>query len=360
MSDETNIETVDSFEHSATIGKLALALARASLEFSAALKDRENPAYRGSKYVPLENLIDATRPALSKNELAVMQLPSLSDQDVQITTVLAHSSGEWISSSLRVPGTMRDRFDAQSVGSGITYARRYSYQSILNIAGEVDDDGNAAAGVGSKEAAHDIAKRKVAEHVAKTGKPVLAFTPGDAGMIYLTGNEAMSLLRVNISEQDKALVIWLPNTKKNAIPADQMEKFFGLCEQHGIEPKVVPAAPNGTASAPSEAVPTIRSCERGETKKHQVYLKVRYGTSDVSSTLNCFHKELFEYLEKGVGKPASLIVEKVKDYQNVVGIEKIGNQTFSLNQDGHWLPDIQASEPPPIDDNDIPPEMFPQ
>ena len=216
------------FEHSETIGKLILALSKARKAFKPALKDRDNPAYR-AKYVPLENLIDATADALSENELAVLQLPTEAgtERNIAITTLLAHSSGEWISSKLELPGTMRERYDAQSVGSGITYARRYAYQSMLNVAGEVDDDGNAAAGVGSKAAAQDVAKRKIEEHAKANGAtPVLTFTPGVAGMTYLSGVEAMALLKVNITEEDKNLVIWLPVAKKNAIASDQVGKVL--------------------------------------------------------------------------------------------------------------------------------------
>jgi ERF superfamily len=355
MSDEVKAAI---FEHSETIGKLVGALAKARKAFSPALKDRSNSAYSGAKYVPLENLIDATSDALSDNELAVLQLPVSADADrnIALTTILAHSSGEWISSRIELPATMRERYDAQTVGSGITYARRYSYQSMLNIAGEVDDDGNAAAGVGSKQAADAVAKRKVEAHAKANGAtPVLEFTPAPAGMTYLHGNEAMALLRVNVSEEDKALVIWLPNSKKNAIPSDQVEKFFGLCQLHGIEPKIVAAA-QGAVSTPVEAAPTIRSVSDATTKKHQPYLIVRYGTEALSTSLNCFDKDLFEYLKTGIGKPASLVVEKKGDYSNIKGIEKIGSQTFSVNQDGKCLPDIQTK--PIITDDDLPKEMF--
>ena len=229
---------------------------------------------------------------------------------------------------------------------------------------------------GSKVAAQEVGKqiiREKAEAMAARGtKLTLGFTPGAAGMTYLVGDTAVAALKGYLSTEEGALVIWLPRAMKHAIPNDQVEKFFGLCEKAGIEPKIVPAAP-GTAAAPSVAVPsktalesqleasipTIRSTERGETKKHQVYLKVRYGTADATSTLNCFKSDLFPYLEAGVGKPASLIVQKVKDYQNIMGIESIGNQTFSLNQDEKYVPDIQADEPPLITDEDLPAEMFP-
>ena len=69
-----------------------------------------------------------------------------------ITTMLAHSSGEWIATDLTLPAMMRDRFDAQSVGSAITYGSAWtSLQAILGVAADDDDDANRAAGIGTKE-----------------------------------------------------------------------------------------------------------------------------------------------------------------------------------------------------------------
>ena len=90
-----------------------------------------------------------------------------------VLTRLLHKSGQYFESDLTMPAVMRERFDAQSVGSAITYARRYSLQALICLAAE-DDDGNAASGVGSKEAAQAVAARKVAEYNAKKGAPVAA------------------------------------------------------------------------------------------------------------------------------------------------------------------------------------------
>jgi len=131
--------------HSPTIGALGKALAAAGLEFDTAVKDTNNPFFK-SKYADLAELIRATRPALSKNGLVIVQSPRLSERAAQVTTMLLHSSGEWLADDLELPAAQGAKFDAQTVGSAITYARRYAYQSILNIAGEVDDDGIAASG----------------------------------------------------------------------------------------------------------------------------------------------------------------------------------------------------------------------
>lgn len=160
MSDEM-IAVKFGFRTSPEIGEIALSLVAAQAEFGAAVKDSANPAYR-SKYADLSSCIEATQKALSKHGIAVMQAPQLDGQMVTITTRLQHKSGQWYESDLTLPAVQRERFDAQSVGSAITYGRRYSLQSILNLA-TADDDGNSASGVGTHEQAQAVGKKKVAE-----------------------------------------------------------------------------------------------------------------------------------------------------------------------------------------------------
>ena len=146
------------FRTSTDVVEIAAALVLAQGELGAAIKDSANPAYR-SKYADLSSCIEATQKALNKHGIALMQAPQLDGQMVTITTRLQHKSGQWYESDLTLPAVQRDRFDAQSVGSAITYGRRYSLQAILNLA-TADDDGNAASGIGSNEQAQDVAKGK--------------------------------------------------------------------------------------------------------------------------------------------------------------------------------------------------------
>ena len=78
----------------------------------------------------------------------VLQTPRvIANRAVEITSMLAHSSGEFMAFDISFPAWQDtkdgQRFDAQTIGSAITYGRRYSYQSLLNISAEEDDDGNA-------------------------------------------------------------------------------------------------------------------------------------------------------------------------------------------------------------------------
>lgn len=151
---------------SRTIGKLVAALCKAQLDFGPVVKSSVNPQFR-SKYADLATIINATMPALAKNELAIIQTPHVSGRELTMTTMLVHSSDEWISNDLTMPATMRNELTAQTIGSAVTYSRRYALQSILGIAADVDDDGTEASGGGTHEAAQDVAKRKIAELEAK-------------------------------------------------------------------------------------------------------------------------------------------------------------------------------------------------
>ncbi|MFO0687493.1 MAG: ERF family protein [Myxococcota bacterium] len=127
--------------------ELAAALARAQGEFgtirkahTAQVQTRTGGAYSYS-FADLAAVLEAVRPALSKHELALVQLPAVRMVDgaafVAVETILAHSSGASISTTLELPV---DAATPQAIGSGMTYARRYSVLALLGIAAEDEDD----------------------------------------------------------------------------------------------------------------------------------------------------------------------------------------------------------------------------
>jgi len=208
---------------SATFGKLAAALAKAQMEFEPIKKDLENPYYK-SKYADLANVISATQPALAKNGLVVIQLPNVSIEARQmtLTTLLLHSSDEWLSNELTLPAIMdgrdgKQRFDSQSVGAAMTYARRYAYQAIVGVAAECDDDGNLARGGGTKQAAQDVANKKLADAAVKVKAGASLFCAWDDAEQkgYITGDkDLMSLNRELLLYKGK----W--NQKEGAVIVD--------------------------------------------------------------------------------------------------------------------------------------------
>lgn len=139
MEDIKTVE-VRSFRRSESIGKIAEALAKAQGSIRGAVKDAANPFFK-SRYADLASVMDACRGPLSENSLAVVQFPRTVEGGVEVETMLAHSSGEWMCESLFLPTA---KYDAQGIGSAITYARRYALASVAGVCPE-DDDGNAAS-----------------------------------------------------------------------------------------------------------------------------------------------------------------------------------------------------------------------
>ena len=135
-------------------------------KLSHAKKDSANPFFK-SKYADLESVWDACRGLLAENGLAVIQLPGktivntvvANDKEIVIgemslTTILAHSSGEWISQQMSVP---MSKIDAQGAGSCISYMRRYALAAVVGVV-QADDDANAAVQSKSSNSMKTIAK----------------------------------------------------------------------------------------------------------------------------------------------------------------------------------------------------------
>lgn len=104
----------------------------------------------GNRYSTLEDVLEASIPALQESGLALVQLPESTDGKadvVGLTTLLVHAaSGQYIGGTLSIPVlTEKGKSAAQVVGSGISYARRYGIMAILGLVQE-DDDGNASGG----------------------------------------------------------------------------------------------------------------------------------------------------------------------------------------------------------------------
>jgi hypothetical protein len=123
------------------ISTIAKALVKAQSEMSTPKKTSNNPFFK-SKYADLNEVREACLPAFNENQISVWQ-PTVSIEGKPfVKTVLLHESGEWIAGFTEIICNKIN--DAQSHGSGVTYARRYGLQSMANLGSE-DDDGNAAS-----------------------------------------------------------------------------------------------------------------------------------------------------------------------------------------------------------------------
>ena len=144
-----------------SIAALAAALSKAQSAMTGAKKDSVNPHFK-SKYADLASVWDACREPLTKNGLSVIQMPGKDEVGYYVETVLAHSSGEFVSCKLHIV-PIKD--DPQGLGSSITYARKYALAAIAGIApDDSDDDGEAAMG------RSDVRREQSARAVVQ-GKP---------------------------------------------------------------------------------------------------------------------------------------------------------------------------------------------
>ncbi|MEY9127609.1 ERF family protein [Bradyrhizobium yuanmingense] len=138
------------------IGAIAAALARAQAELTNPEKTLtaqiRSPFLRDDdrtfRYASLASGLDIVRKTLSQQEIATIQTTRVEETSghIHLTTLLAHSSGEWISSDWPVCAA-RDIEAPHRMGAALTYARRYALFALVGIAGEDDLDApDAAAG----------------------------------------------------------------------------------------------------------------------------------------------------------------------------------------------------------------------
>ena len=127
---------------SESIQNLSAALSKAQAEMPAIKFDSKNPFLKND-YASLGAIIAGARPVIAKHGLSVSQLTFGEEGVAGVETVLMHTSGEWISSSISMPvGEEKGKSSAQVAGSIVTYLRRYSLASILGIYSDEDGDGN--------------------------------------------------------------------------------------------------------------------------------------------------------------------------------------------------------------------------
>lgn len=127
-----------------TIGKIAEALCKAQGEMQHASKTKTNPFFNSS-YADFPSILDACREPLVKNNIALTQTLEFNGDLTILNTLLLHSSGEYIGSQVPLKPV---KADPQSMGSCITYMKRFSLAAICGTATAEaeDDDANAASG----------------------------------------------------------------------------------------------------------------------------------------------------------------------------------------------------------------------
>ena len=139
---------------SESIGTIAAALAKAQAEITNPEKSLtatiRSPFPREGdqtfRYAPLSIGLDIVRKALGRHEIATVQTPAIDDKAglIRLTTILAHASGEWMSSDWPVC-PVSETAAPQRMGAALTYARRYALFTLVGIAGEDDLDASDLA-----------------------------------------------------------------------------------------------------------------------------------------------------------------------------------------------------------------------
>lgn len=170
---------------------ISKALLEAQKEMGNALKESKNPFFKSS-YADLNSIREACMPSLNKHGIVVLQPTAFIDGKNFIKTILLHESGESMESLTEIVYSKQN--DAQSQGSGITYARRYGLQSFVNVGAE-DDDGNKASQAKKEEPPKQKApllatKIDDVNKALKEGKTTMDFLLAN----YTISNEVMNLL----------------------------------------------------------------------------------------------------------------------------------------------------------------------
>lgn len=186
--------------------QLNKALGEAQDEFKPATKDAEN-TYGGWKYTPLEVLVKAVRPSLTKYHLTVSQFPviDLESKTVTVYTRIVHwDSGEWMQNSLELPGELAlgkggiAVFNQQTIGGSQTYGQKYAYKAIVGIpdSEEMIDSTDEKGDLPARSKAKPVPPKAVQElHAPKTtNKPI------DVGVFNLVGDR---LTCIPISVEDR-------------------------------------------------------------------------------------------------------------------------------------------------------------
>ena len=157
---------------SETIGAIAAALAKAQAELTNPEKAliatirASNPRDHDQtfRYAALSSGLDIVRKTLGGHEIATVQTTAIDNEAglIRLTTTLAHSSGEWLSSEWPVC-PIAETAAPRRMGAALTYARRYALFTLVGIAGEDDLDApDLAEGAKAEDGSRDGARDKAA------------------------------------------------------------------------------------------------------------------------------------------------------------------------------------------------------
>lgn len=183
-------------QKSSEITEISKALSEFRKEVKQPLKDANNPFFK-SKYVPLENVVEAIDEVAPNHGLSFTQWPvNDGNGNVGVSTMLLHSSGQYIEYD---PIYMKpDKQTPQAIGSAITYSKRYSLSAVFGITSDEDDDGNQATG--NNQPKQQYNKQQNNRNTQQNNNQMKT---QDRGKLELTKQKATDLADV-INSQDNA------------------------------------------------------------------------------------------------------------------------------------------------------------
>jgi hypothetical protein len=158
--------------------------------------DSTNPHFKFD-YISLDGILETVRPLLAKHGLAIMQDTCSNGDVIMVKTFLVHTSGEFVETSMLTMIPTRAR-DPQSMGSCITYAKRYQLSALIGVCESVDDDGNQASQKSQQQAKKDEAR------------------PQPTADVQSLRNQAIKLAS-EMGMDTSAFEAWLQNKRKPAL-----------------------------------------------------------------------------------------------------------------------------------------------
>lgn len=219
---------------SEAIDKIAAALAKAQAEIRTATKDGENPHFK-STFTTLASVLDAVREPLSKNNISFTQAPQQSADGHYLETTLAHASGQWFKSYHPLHPIKND---PQSVGSAITYARRYALCAMVGVVGrDEDDDGEAAHGRGPVNREEPAQRQQQSKPPAS--KP--ATKPQEKSEPVLLGFDRLKALMETASSMDELKAAGDKTSKESKAVQEKLRPIY-MAERKRLQAPAKPQA----------------------------------------------------------------------------------------------------------------------
>ncbi len=227
VHEDTGEIVTSTIRRSPSIAKLATALAKAQGQLHNVARDADG---NFGKYPTLGSVTDAIRPILSQEGIATYQSTTSHGTRINVTTLLAHSSGEYLESDT-VLTVARDAVHQQC--GGFTYARRYALQAAVGLAPE-DDDGQVAQG--DDRPAH--ATQKAPDLRVRKGQKITAAQASRIFTIAKTAGQDLDELRAYFQSRGWAATKDMPQ-----------ECFEEVCQKIEAGTLPAPQADDGMTSA---------------------------------------------------------------------------------------------------------------